>query len=174
MLKKLIPLAAVFAVTAASAQAGSTYAEIGGIYARYEDSGVWFTSGVGNVKLGVNLSEHVAVEGMVGKSLADTTFYYGGTRVTARIDSMLSGFVKVKSQLSQDVDLFARLGFTQGRISANTRFGSGWMSGSSVSYGAGLQFNTSSTSYLNVDYMSYYSGSGITVNGLGVNLGVKF
>jgi hypothetical protein len=174
MFLKLIPIAAALVVTAASAQSGNTYAEIGGVYARYEEPGAWFTSGVVNVKLGVNLNESVAIEAMVGKSLSDTNFYAGNTRVSARIDSMVSGFVKLKAPLSRDVDIFGRLGYTQGKISANSRFGSGWSSGSSVSYGGGLQFNTSATSYVNLDYMSYFSGSGVTVNGIGANVGMKF
>jgi hypothetical protein len=174
MFKKLVPLATALVATVAGAQTSSSYVEVGGVYARYDEPGAWFTSGVGNVKLGVSLSESLAIEAMAGKSLGDTNFYYGRTPISARIDSMVSGFVKFKAPASHDVDVFARLGFTRGQVSANTPFGSGWASGTSFSYGAGLQFNTSSTSYMNLDYMSYFSGSGVTVNGMGLNFGVKF
>jgi hypothetical protein len=174
MSKKLIPIFAAFFVTAASAQSGSSYAEIGGIYARYDEPGAWFTSAVGNVKLGYNINENLAVEALVGRSLADTNFYVGSTLISARIDSMVSGFLKVKAPLSSSTEVFGRFGFTNGKISANSRFGSGWASGTSASYGGGIQFNTTPTSYWNIDYMSYYSGSGITVNGMGANVGFKF
>jgi hypothetical protein len=174
MSKKLIPIFAAFFVTAASAQSGSSYAEIGGIYARYDEPGAWFTSAVGNVKLGYNINENLAVEAMVGRSLADTNFYVGSTLISARIDSMVSGFLKVKAPLSSSTEVFGRFGFTNGKISANSRFGSGWASGTSASYGGGIQFNTTPTSYFNIDYMSYYSGSGVTVNGMGANVGFKF
>ncbi len=174
MLPKLVPIVAALFVTTASAQNGAAYAEIGGVYARYSEPAAWFTSGVANLKLGYNINENFAIEGMVGRSLVDTNFYAGSTRVSARIDNMISGYVKVKAPLSQNAEIFGRFGFTNGSISANTRFGSGWVSGSSASYGGGVQFNTSTNTYFTLDYMSYYNGNGVSVTGAGANIGFKF
>jgi opacity protein-like surface antigen len=46
--------------------------------------------------------------------------------------------------------------------------------GSGFSYGAGLQYNLSSTIYLTADYMSYYSATGVTVAGPAGGVGMKF
>jgi hypothetical protein len=50
-------------ITGASAQAqiSNGYVEIGGIYARYQETGGWFTSAVGNAKVGVNINDNISL-----------------------------------------------------------------------------------------------------------------
>jgi outer membrane immunogenic protein len=163
-------------ISGASAQIQKTngYIEIGGIYTRYQETSGWFTSAVGNAKLGVNITDNLSLETIVGTSVYDTSFYAGRTLVSARIDSLFGGYLKGKVPISPNADIFARVGFAQGQVSASTSYGSALGSGTGLSYGGGLQFKLDNASYLAVDYMSYYNRYGTSVTGLGLNYGFNF
>ena len=169
-----ISLGLVITGASAQAQKSNGYVEIGGIYARYQETGGWFTSAVGNAKVGVNINDNISLEAIVGTSLYDTNFYVGRTLVSARIDSLFGGYVKGKVPISPNADIFGRFGVAQGQVSASSAYGSGWASGTGLSYGGGLQFKLDNSSYVAIDYMSYYNKSGTSATGLGLNYGFNF
>lgn len=150
------------------------YIEFGGIYARYQESSGWFTSGVAMARLGVNINDWIAVEGMAGTSLADTNFYVGSTLVSARFDRVAAIHGKFSAPLNSSTSVFGRMGIASGQVSANTAYGSAWASGVDLSYGVGAQVDLNPTQYLLVDYMSYYGKNGVTSTGVGATFGMRF
>jgi hypothetical protein len=66
------------------------------------------------------------------------------------------------------------VGATNASITASTRYGRYFTSGSSLSYGAGAQFNFTKAIYGQVDYMSYYNRNDISITAPSVSVGYKF
>ena len=152
----------------------NNYVEFGGIYARYQEPSGWFTSGVAMARLGVNINEWIAVEGLAGASLVDTNFYVGSTPVNARFDRVAAVHGKFSAPLNTSTSVFGRIGIASGQVSASTAYGSAWASGVDLSYGVGAQVDLNSTQYILVDYMSYYGKNGVTSTGVGATFGMRF
>lgn len=152
----------------------NNYIEFGGIYARYQEPSGWFTSGVAMARLGVNINQWIAVEGMAGTSLTDTNFYAGSTLVSARFNRVAAIHGKFSAPLNSSTSVFGRMGIANGQVSASTAYGSAWASGVDLSYGVGAQVDLNSTQYILVDYMSYYGKGGVTSTGLGATFGIRF
>ena len=157
-----------------SSDDGKVYVEGGLIYGRYSQPSGWFTSAIGNIKLGYQLNDNLAVEGMLANSISDTTFYVGSTQVNARVSNAYGIYVKPSIPLQSNFNIFARIGFTHATISANTYWGSGWASGTGLSYGAGAKYYPTDQAYIQLDYMSYYDKDGIQLTGPGMSLGINF
>ena len=71
-------------------------------------------------------------------------------------------------------EVYARLGYFRGEISAS---GAGLRvssTGSDFSYGLGAAFNVSKDTAITLDYTVFYDKSSITVNGFGVGLRFNF
>jgi hypothetical protein len=168
----------VFAMSASFsnvyAEDNKTYIELSGVYGKYQETNGWFTTGMGALKLGVNLTDNFSIEGLVATSLADTNFYVGTTLVSARIDNIYGGYLKVKAPASSSVDFFGRIGVAGGQVSASTTYGSSWLSDTGLSYGGGVDIKLEEKSYVSIDYTSYYNKSGISVRGFGIGYGFRF
>jgi len=163
-----------FLITNVNAEENKTYIELGAVYGKYQETYGWFTTGMGSLKLGVNLTENISIEGLVATSVADTNFYVGSTLVSARVNNLYGGYLKVKAPTSSSVDLFGRIGVAGGQVSASSSYGSSWASDTGLSYGGGLDIKIDEKSYVIVDFTSYYNRSGITVTGFGVGYGFRF
>jgi hypothetical protein len=170
----MVNLFAISSLAMAQQVKPNNYVEFGGVYARYQEPSGWFTSGLAMARLGVNVNEWIAVEGMAGRSLTDTNFYAGSTLVSARFDRVAAIHGKFSAPLNSTTTVFGRVGFANGQVSASTAYGSAWASGVDLSYGVGAQVDLNSTQYILVDYMSYYGKSGVTSTGLGAALGIRF
>jgi opacity protein-like surface antigen len=70
--------------------------------------------------------------------------------------------------------LFVRAGVTSATVTASSRYGYGWSSGSDFSYGGGAQFNFTKNVYGQVDYMSYYNKNNVTAVAPSISVGYKF
>lgn len=175
-LRKLLATSLLAASSFACAQdlKPNNYIEFGGIYARYQEPSGWFSSGIAMARIGVNINEWIAIEGMAGTSLTDTNFYVGSTLVSARFDRVAAVHGKFSAPLNTSTSVFGRMGIASGQVSANTAYGSAWASGVDLSYGGGVQVDLNSTQYILVDYMSYYRKNGVTSNGLGATFGMRF
>ncbi len=128
--------------------------------------------------LGYELNPNLAVEGMVAFGMSDATVKVNGvsaTGVKLEIDNAVGLYLKPKTKLNDQVELFGRVGFARvkGTISA-AGFGSESDSDSSFSYGAGFSYAINPTTSLNADYMQYLSKDGFKVNGFTFGVGFKF
>ena len=140
----------------------------------YSEPGFSATPGVGTLRFGADINQNFAVEGMLGNTLSNASGTYSGTAVTIQLKNVFGMYLKAKTQLSDNFEVFARLGATRGTISASSYYASAWSSGTSISYGIGAQVNLNKSVYASVDYMSYYDKTDIAIRGPSIGIGVKF
>jgi len=141
---------------------------------RYDEPGAYATPGVGTLRFGVNFDKNISAELMVGTTITDARFFVGTTPVTVKYDGIYGAYLKAKTEVASNFDLFARLGFMHASINASTPSGSFSLGGTDLSYGIGAQFGFSPTVYGLIDYMSYYNKNGATARGPSIGLGLKF
>jgi len=165
---------ALFALTmslAASAQTdGKTYLELAYGAIKYQEPGAWATPGVGMIRLGSNIDKNISLEGLIGTTITDA---YSGN-VAFRFDSVFGGYIKARTDIGPNAQVFGRLGFTQGTATASVPSYAVSGSDSGLSYGVGAQFDFASKTYVIIDYMSYYSNSGVSASGISGGIGIKF
>lgn len=150
------------------------YVEAGYGAMQLKEYGLTATPGVGTLRFGVNLNTNLAVEGLVGTTIVSAKGYVGATPLTVKYDSIYGVFLKAKTEIAPNLDVFARLGYIHATISAAIPGYSASAGGSDISYGIGAQYSFTPTVYGLVDYMTYYNKNGATVNGPSVGLGLKF
>ena len=116
--------------------------------------------------VGKEIHENWAVEAMYTATVSDDkkTLFAGKT-------NNFGISLKPKVALTNDTELFARLGMTHSHITASE---SGEKNTDHFSYGVGLQTKFTSSVYGQVDYMNYYHKDGIRVQGYGVSVGYRF
>jgi opacity protein-like surface antigen len=167
-----------FAADTSTAGENNGYAQIGITRARTEDSGLVFIHPVATATVGYNFNKNFAGEVMAGTSVSDDTSYYGVARITSSIDSVFGAYLKAKTEITPDLSIFARVGVLRANISATGSNGfvsaSSSASDTSLSFGAGLEYNFTKTIYGQVDYMSLYNKSGTSSQGPSVSLGFNF
>jgi len=175
MKKILTAVAAVAACAAAQAQTATPfYAEVGYTGITYEEPAAKAHPGMLRGIFGWEASPYVAVEAMGAFSAHDDTVDLAGTNVDVKVEHSWGLYVKPKLKLGSTVELFGRLGFTESRIKASSRWGSASDTGNDVSYGIGLNFAFTKAMYGAVDYMRYYDKDSVTIDGYTVGLGFKF
>jgi len=176
MIKKtLFALSILSLGSAAFAEESSKYyaeANLGSI--KYSEAGYYASPVVGSLKFGMNIDKNLAVEGLLGTTISNANFNIGVTPVSVKYESIYGVFLKAKTEIAPNLDVFARLGYIHATISASTAFGSASKGGSDFSYGIGAQYNFTPTIYGQLDYMSYYNKNGATANGPSAGLGLKF
>jgi opacity protein-like surface antigen len=178
---KKVALASVIALASIGAQA-QMYGEVGytATTAKQNIDGDGIKASPSALRgiLGYELNPNLAVEGMVAFGMSDATVKVNGvsaTGVKLEIDNAVGLYLKPKTKLNDQVELFGRVGFARvkGTISA-AGFGSETESESSFSYGAGFSYAINPTTSLNADYMQYLSKDGFKVNGFTFGVGFKF
>ena len=176
---KKIALASVIALASIGAQA-QMYGEVGytATTAKKNVNGNGIKASPSALRgiLGYELNPNLAVEGMVAFGMSDATVKVNGvsaTGVKLGIDNAVGLYLKPKTKLNDQVELFGRVGFVKGKISV-AGFSSETDSESSFSYGAGFSYAINPTTSLNADYMQYLSKNGFKVNGFTFGVGFKF
>ena len=169
---------AAMAMISASAQAQSStpalYGELGYTFLKYSDEGVDIKPGAIRGIFGYNISPNLAIEGMLALGIKDDTISILGTPVKAELVRAYGIYVKPKVNLTNDLELFGRIGFADSRVKLSARGLSASDSDRSASYGVGLNFKISPTVAVGVDYMSYYNKDGGKAEGFTVGVGTSF
>jgi hypothetical protein len=154
------------------------YVELGLIQANYNEPALSFNHAMGSLKAGYNINKNFAVEGMYAGNLNSSSGYIGAVYVTAQVQNAYGIYGKAKLDLNDTFAIYVKAGATNGTVSASASsggsFASAWSSGTSPSFGAGVQANISKDIYASLDYLSYYSRNGVTIAGPSINVGYKF
>jgi len=158
----------------ASAGDEKVYVEGGYLGIYYRESTANFQHGMSVVRVGYNANQYLSIEGMYANALSNAAFYYGSTYITAKVSSISGAYLKLKTEPSNGVSVYGKLGVAGGTVSASSSYGSAWASRRSSSYGAGIQFDSGDKLYFSAEYMSYYNNYGITVSGPSAAIGFKF
>jgi len=179
MKKIAIALAMVSASIAAQAQ---MYGEIGytSTSAKQQIDGLGIKASPSALRgiLGYELNPHLAVEGLVAFGMTSDTLKVNGVSVPGlelELDSAVGLYLKPKTQLNEQVELFGRVGFARVKgTSSAAGLGSESDSDTSFSFGAGLSYAINPSTSLKADYMQYLNKDGFKVNGFTFGLGFKF
>lgn len=177
---KKLALITTLSLAAAAGQA-QTYGEIGYTTVNYEEPVQGYT-----VKrspqamrglVGYELSENLAIEGMVGLGLGDANVEVMGRTIPGaklKIDSLFGVYVTPKLKLADNFEGFARAGFAsaKGTVSMNRESSSGSTNG--FSYGLGVRYAFDKNTSLTIDYMSYIDKIDAKATGFTVGIGFKF
>lgn len=128
--------------------------------------------------VGYELNPNLAVEGMLAFGMSDAVVKANGVGVSGvklKIDNAVGIYLKPKTKLNDQIELFGRLGLARvkGTITA-AGFATESGSDSSFSYGAGLSYAINAKTSVNADYMQYLSQDGFKVNGFTFGVGMKF
>jgi hypothetical protein len=170
----LLSLASASIMAQSNSKETGPYVELGLIQAYYKDDVVNFNNGMASFKAGYNFTKNFALEGMIAGNINSANFYYRSTNITAQVQNAYGIYGKGTIELNDTVSLYAKVGATNGTLSASSAFGSAWTSGTSPAYGAGIQANINKDVYVSLDYMSYYNRDGVSIAGPSINVGYKF
>jgi len=177
---KLTPFAAaaLFFSSSVYAEEQANYFHAGIVQAYYSAPHISFNNSLVSATFGHKFTESLALEVSAATATNYAAGYLGSTWVTARVDNTYGAYLRAHTMPANGFSVYGKAGFTQGTgyfsASVPGYSASAWSSGSSFSYGAGAQLDVSSNSYVAIDYMSYYSKSGIKVGGPSFNFGFKF
>lgn len=182
-MKKFIRVLSVSAVlaTAVAAQA-QVYVEgsVTALTAKETSQGVETKSKPSNFSglLGYNVHPNVDVEGYwgLGAGKSDITENGKNTGDEFKVKSSFGVFVKPKVMLSNELELFGRLGYLENKFSANTKNSKNTDTSTqgSLAVGVGANYYFDKRTYVSGSYMSYHNKDGLKVNGLSVGVGYKF
>ena len=162
-------LAAASCVTFAQS---SSYGEVAYVSGRYSEPGISANPTSLRLIYGMKSSDNLSYEGLLALGMATGNGRYLTVNYGIKENSVLGFYAKGTTKLSDGVQVFGRFGVTTTSLTENASGPRGSIqqttSGTSLSYGAGLNFNIDAASSVNLDYMAYYNRNGINLNGLGI------
>jgi hypothetical protein len=174
-----IALASIATIGSSLANAQSSdltgfYAELGILQAYYKDSVANVNNTMGSATLGYSINQYASFEILGAGALNEASFYYGTTKINAKTSSAYGGYAKGTLPIDDKFGVFVKIGATNGTVTASSAYGSGWSSGTSFSYGGGIQINFNKNVYGIAQYMSYYGKNSVTIVAPSIGIGYKF
>ena len=128
--------------------------------------------------IGYDLHDNLAIEGslILGVGSADTKVNGASQSkpVSTKIDHGYGVYLKPKVRVNQSVEVFGRLGYTQGKSTSSTATVSSSETKSDWSYGLGVSYALSTKTYLTATWMRLYDKDSTKSNGLTVGVGYRF
>lgn len=128
--------------------------------------------------LGYDLNDNLALEGSLtlGVGSADTTVNGASQSnpVSTKIDHGYGVYLKPKVRINESVEVFGRLGYTQGKSTSSTETVSSSETKSDWAYGLGVSYALSTKTYLTATWMRLYDKDSTKSNGLTVGVGYRF
>jgi hypothetical protein len=153
----------------------TTYGELGWTRADVETSGAGARSDLLRGIVGYNFHPNAAAEAMLGIGIRDsgsTTLL--GVPADLKVKHVFGAYVKPKLQLTDNIEVFGRLGLAQTRHSISTALASRTDRDWDLSYGVGLNFNINPQTYVGLDWMSYLDKGSSQVDGMTLSVGMRF
>lgn len=177
-MKKLLlvisSLAFVNATFAAEADNDKPYVEIGYTALTYDESSYSFSPS--NIRFVVGKNEgNFGYEALLGINSSSSTKTYSSVDLTYKVNYIIGLYGKALTHLSDDVELFGRLGWAKFDETVSASSTSTDDSGSGLSYGLGAKYKIAKNMNLNIDYMVYYpTKNNISLTGYTIGLGFNF
>ena len=172
---KLLVKAAVLATfvtcgSAAHANDVAGYAEIAYGQINYEESGYKFTPGMGRLIVGGAVNDNLALEVMGALGMGKST----SGIVSLEINNAFGLYARPFLKLNDTFEVFGRVGYFRGSITASASTISISDSGSDLSYGIGAGVKVAEKISIVADYMTYYDKNSIKINGWTVGAKIGF
>jgi opacity protein-like surface antigen len=171
-MKKFLAFSAL-ALSAFATQA-QTYGELAYVAATIKDSDTKISPSAVRGTVGYEYSPNLAFESALILGAKSDSLVGNLATVKIKFDPSIAFLVKPKMKLTNDLEIFAKVGYGRIRISASSQSESAKAADNHVVYGMGLTYSINKSTSLNLDYISYNSEDSTKINGLGVGLGYKF
>ena len=184
---KLIAISLLFSNISSFAADDSYYAELGYTSINYsytyssDYSFKWNNGAAIRLVFGKELGKNLAIEGMYASGInsSDKTTLISTYNSQIKLTSMYGVYLKSKYNISENINVFARIGFAQSTINGSvydgtSLYSSDSASASTTSYGVGTSYKLNDKFNLNLDYMSYYNKNSIDINAVTLGVGYKF
>ena len=125
---------------------------------------------------GYQVNDNLSLEGMLAFGLGSSEAKINGvgSGVDTKVGTGLGFFTRASTHLSDDLELFGRLGWQHSRLKFSNASGAASDSGSDLAYGFGVNYNLSKSSYLQASWMSYYNKNNTKISGIGLSYGMRF
>jgi hypothetical protein len=168
-----LALLAALAAGNASAQSmmhdSDYYGEIGYTPLNIDGAGVTYKPDVARFVIGKDLNSNLSIEGMYSTTVSKDS--YNGSTVSY---SGYGLYLKPKMEVTNDTEVFARVGYARSEFKSSGAGFSSSTSDSDVSYGLGIQTKFTKEIYGQLDYMNYYSKDNVKAKGFNVSVGTRF
>jgi len=151
----------------------SVYVDLGYTALTYTD-GTDFSPTAARIMVGQNTWSNFGLEGMLGAGLTSNKQTVSGIAFTVSIPTMYGLYVKAYTNVSEDFELFGRLGYTGFSRKIAYSSTSTTDSGSALSYGIGAKYAVTKSTTISADYMVYQKGSGSKAGLTGFTFGVGY
>jgi opacity protein-like surface antigen len=131
-----------------------------------------------SLKLGHNISEHIAGELRAGTGVASDSAAilipgYYTVNAELSIKNIFGAYVKAKTN-NEKANVYGIAGVTRATIEANVSGFTESDSDSDLSLGLGADIDISKKSFFNLEYMRYIDKDGGSLSGFSLGLGMKF
>jgi hypothetical protein len=183
MKSKILALAAAMVCTGAFAQSksndDSTYMSLGYNSGQYTIDGLANLSNANHllITLGKNISPLYAVEGVYATGMSDASSTALGTTVNVKLTSSYGLYIKPKTQVTPNIEVFGRVGFFNARSDFSVpAFPSNNVSNNatSPSWGLGTSMKITDKVFGTLDWMQMFKKDGADIKGFGLSVGYKF
>lgn len=131
--------------------------------------------------VGTQINPNLDVEGFYAGTLVsdDASMVIDSVKAQYKLKASSYGvYLKPKTKLSNDVELFAKLGYATSKVELSASFNQNSASASEsksrMSYGIGIKKEFTKDIFGVIDYTSYYKKDGISVNGFTFAIGSYF
>lgn len=175
--KLLCAMAAIYGLTAAAYAEPTNYIEAGYGLVHLQDTGASATPGVAIVRYGFQMNPNFAIEADGVATARSATLYAFNGLYEQAVDVSVSGggvFLKGSVDPAPGVQLFAKVGVVDARVTVAADGAWATERSTSASYGVGAHINVGTSAYLQLDYVSYYDKDGVQARGPALSIGYKF
>lgn len=177
-ISKVLVIATV-AISATAAQA-QLYGEVGymalNIKATEDAETLKANPSMLGLTIGYDVHKNVAIEGMVAFSVRKDGVEFNGEAipVDVKVNNAYGIFVKPKVMLSENFEVFGRLGYVENKISASGFGETVSETNGDFAYGVGVNYYVNKTMYVTGNYMSVYNKDNTKAGAFTIGLGMKF
>ena len=126
--------------------------------------------------VGYQVNNNLSFEGLLafGAGGSEAKINGVGSGVDMKVGTGLGFFARASTNLTDDLQVFGRLGWQRSHLKLSDATGSDSDSGSDLAYGFGANYNLSKSSYLQASWMSYYNKNSTKISGFGLSYGIRF
>jgi hypothetical protein len=178
-MKKMIRfLGATVVIAAAATAQAQVYVEgsVTGLTAKESSLGFKSKPSAFSGLVGYNVHPNVDVEGFLalGAGESDMTFNGVNSGSKLKVKSSFGVFVKPKVMVSNEMEVFARVGYLENKFKTSGQNLDTRITDGSVAFGVGANYYFDKRTYVTGSYMNYNNKDGFKVNGLSIGVGYKF
>lgn len=165
--------------TSAHAQAKSPlYGEVGYTVLKITDDDVDVKPHAVRAIVGYDVHPNLAVEGMAAVGVKKDSLSFEAVNFDVKLQHAYGVFAKPKFNVTNDVEVFGRLGWVKSKVKATGSLAgitaSASESDDDFAFGAGVNYRLNQSTHIGFDYIRYMDKDGAKVDGWTIGVGFRF